>query len=249
MRAYIFVATLMLTAAPATATAQVVMRSEPAPVRAAADTDWYRSGDPVLHRGELFYPGGAQTFFQKDVMVMVGEFRGVPLYADPTLETGSIIYVPVEGALMQPYEKLRAGELAGTSGSRMPAYPAATSTELMVVPQAVATSGTRVPPEPIGELAPASETALAEAPPVAPVTPPRTEVIAPDRPGATRGAGIWIEWNDAVWNAAGPAVRVGPQMQRIGTYNGRAVFSGPDARTIWIETAQGMATPWKTASR
>lgn len=242
MRAHILVAALAFTALPAAATAQVVMRSEPAPVRAAGDADWYRAGEPVLHRGELFYPGGAQTFFQKDIMVLVGEFRGVPLYADPTLETGSIVYVPVEGALMQPYERLRAGELAGTSGSRMPAYPAATSTELMVVPQAVATSGTRVPPEPIGDLAPAAETALADAPPAARA---RTEVIAPDRPGATRGTGIWIEWNDAAWNAAGPAVRVGPQMKRIGTYNGRAVFSGPDARTIWIETAQGMATPWR----
>jgi hypothetical protein len=242
MRAYILAAALICTAVPSAASAQVVMRSEPAPARVAAETDWYRSGEPVLHRGELFYPGGAQTFFQKDVMVLVGEFRGVPLYADPTLETGSIVYVPVEGALMQPYEKLRAGELAGTSGSRMPSYPATTSTELMVVPQAVATSGTRVPPEPIGDLVPAAETALAEATPDAPS---RTEVIAPDRPGATRGTGIWIEWNDAAWNAAGPAVRVGPQMKRIGTYNGRAVFSGPDARTIWIETEQGMATPWK----
>lgn len=240
MRAHILAAALVLAAVPPVATAQVVMRSEPAPARAAGETDWYRTGEPVQHRGELFFPGGAQTFFQKDVMVLVGEFRGVPLYADPTLETGSIIYVPVEGALMQPYEKLRAGELAGTSGSRMPAYPATTSTELLVVPQAVATSGTRVPPEPIGDLAPAAETALAGAPPAA----PRAEVIAPDRPGAARGTGIWIEWNGSAWNAAGPAVRVGAQMTRIGTYNGRAVFSGPDARTIWIETAQGLVTPW-----
>ncbi len=241
MRAQILAAALVCISLPSAVTAQVAMRSEPAPARVAGDTDWYRAGEPVLHRGELFYPGGAQTFFQKDVMVLVGEFRGVPLYADPTLETGSIVYVPVEGALMQSYEKLRAGELAGTSGSRMPSYPATTSTELMVVPQAVAASGTRVPPEPIGDLAPAAETALAEAPPAAPA---RAEVIAPDRPGATRGTGIWIEWNGAAWNAAGPAVRVGPQMKRIGTYNGRALFSGPDARMIWIETAQGMATPW-----
>ena len=241
MRAQILAAALVCTAIPSAVTAQVVMRSEPAPASTAGDAAWYRAGEPVMHRGELFYPGGAQTFFQKDVMVLVGEYRGVPLYADPTLETGSIVYVPVEGALMQPYERLRVGELAGTSGSRLPSYPPSTSTELIVVPQAVATSGTRVPPEPIGDLDPAAATALAEAPP-APRA--RTEVIAPDRPGAPRGTGIWIEWNDAAWNAAGPAVRVGPQMKRIGTYNGRAVFSGPDARMIWIETAQGLVTPW-----
>jgi hypothetical protein len=242
MRARALAAVLILATLPTTATAQVVMRSEPAPSRVAGGTDWYRSGEPVLHRGELFYPGGAQAFFQKDVMVLVGEFRGVPVYADPTLETGSIIYVPVEGALMQPYERLRAGELAGTSGSRMPSYPAATSTELMVVPQAVV-AGTKVPAEPIGDLDPAAETALAEAPVVPAV---RVETIAPDRAaGEPRGTGIWIEWNGVAWNAAGPSVRVGAQMKRIGTYNGRAVFSGADERTIWVETAQGMATPWK----
>lgn len=245
MRAQIFAAALAVipvTLPSGSAAAQVVMRSEPAPAAVAGATDWYRAGEPVLHRGELFYPGGAQTFFQKDVMVFVGEFRGVPLYADPTLETGSRIYVPVEGALMQPYERLRAGELAGTSGSRLPAYPATTSTGLAVVPQAVATSGTRVPPEPIGDLAPAAETGLAQAPPAAPA---RTEVIAPDRPGAMRGTGIWIEWNGAAWNAAGPAVRVGSQLRPVGTYNGRTVYGGPDGRTIWIETAQGLATPWR----
>lgn len=240
MRAHV-AAALVFTALSSTATAQVVMRAEPAPVRVAGETSWYRAGEPVLHQGELFYPGGAQAFFQKDVMVLVGEFRGVPLYADPTLETGSIIYIPVEGALMQPYERLRTGDLAGTSGSRLPSYPAATSSELAVLPQAVTSSGARVPPEPIGDLAPAAETALADAPPAAPAN---VEVIAPDRPGATRGTGIWIEWNGAAWNAAGPATRIGPQMTRIGTYDGRAVFSGPDARTIWIETAQGLATPW-----
>lgn len=239
MRAHALAAVLILTTLPAAATAQVVMRSEPAPARVAGDTAWYRSGEPVLHRGELFYPGGAQAFFQKDVMVLVGEFRGVPLYADPTLETGSIIYVPVEGALVQPYERLRTGELAGTSGSRMPAYPASTSSELMVVPQTVV-AGTRVPAEPIGDLVPAADTA----PAVPAVSAARAEVFAPDRPGATRGAGIWIEWNGAAWNAAGPGVRIGPQLKRIGTYNGRAVFSGADARTIWVETAQGLATPW-----
>lgn len=244
MRAHVLAAALVFSGISSTAAAQVVMRAEPAPARVAGETSWYRAGEPVLHRGELFYPGGAQTFFQKDVMVLVGEFRGVPLYANPTVETGSIVYVPVEGALMQPYERLRTGDLAGTSGSRMPSYPAATSSELDVVPQVIASSGTRVPPEPIGDLAPAADTALAEAPAPATV---RVEVIAPDRPGATRGTGIWIEWNGAAWNAAGPAVRVGPQLTPIGTYNGRAVFSGPDAHTIWIETSQGLATPWRNS--
>src|SRR5690606_34494293 len=114
------------TLAPTAAGAQIVMRAEPVPSVLAGDTEWYRTGEPILHRGAQYYPAGAQTFFDGNLMVLVGEYRGVPLYADPTLETGSLVYVPVSGGLMQPYERLRTGDLAGTSGSRTPSYVPAT---------------------------------------------------------------------------------------------------------------------------
>ena len=212
-------------------------RAEPAPTAVAGDAAWYRAGEPVLHRGELYYPGGTQTFFNGNTMVLVGEFRGVPLYADPTLETGSIIYVPVSGKLMQPYELLREGDLAGTSGSRVPSYPPDTPSPISAADddvRPVATVGTRVPSPPLtGEdgraLAPAAS---------APV-----EVIAPSP--RVRGRGIWVEWNGVAWSAAGPAVRIGPQFTAIGTFNGRTVYRGAADGTIWIETAQGLATPWR----
>jgi hypothetical protein len=203
----------------------------------AGETDWYRAGEPVLHRGELFYPGGPQTFFDKNVMVLVGVFRGVALYADPTVETGSVVFVPVAGTLMQPYEKLREGDLAGTSGSSTPSYPPATPTGLETEPSTSAPVGTRLPAPPLGDSS-GPVTAAASGPPA------RVETIAPEP--ATRGTGIWIEWDGVAWNAGGPPVKIGPQLTRIGTYNGRAVFRGPGGENqIWVETAQGMATPWK----
>ena len=228
-------------ASPVGAAGQVNIRPEPAPVTMAGETDWYRAGEPVMYRGELFYPGGPQTFFDKNVMVLVGEFRGVPLYADPTVETGSVVFLPVAGTLMQRYEKLRAGDLAGTSGSSTPSYPPATSTALEIEPQAAGTAGTRLPPPPLGDSV-APDVGIARS---APTT---VETIAPER--ATRGTGIWIEWNGVAWNAAGAPVKIGPQLTRIGSYDGRAVFKGPGGDSqIWIETAQGMATPWRVQSR
>ena len=241
IRALLVAAALTL---PQTVSAQTVMRAEAAPATVAGDAAWYRAGEPVLHRGELYYPGGAQTFFDGNRMVLVGEFRGVPLYADPTLETGSFVYVPVSGKLLQPYERLRAGELAGTSGSRTPSYPPATPSPIVPAeedPRPVATVGTRVPSPPQRD---AAGRVLPPAQPVTVGQPTGVETIAPSR--ALRGRGIWIEWDGAAWSAAGPAVRIGPQLTAIGTFNGRTVYRGPGGDgTIWIEAAQGLATPWR----
>jgi len=217
---------VVVAASPSFAAAQSLIRPEPAPARVAGNEPWYRAGEPVTHRGDNFYPGGAQVFFNANVMVLAGEFRGVPIYVDPTLETGSIVYVPVGGGLMQPYEKLRAGDLAGTSGSRTPSFPTATASTLEVE-------------QPIGAIG-----VVAPAPPVGEPAPGRVVTIAPN--AASRGRGIWIEWEGDAYRAAGSSVRVGSQLVPIGSYNGRTVYRGPGGvDQIWIETAQGLATPWR----
>lgn len=222
-----------LAASPLIAAAQTTMRPEPAPARVAAHEAWYRAGEPVVHRGDAFYPAGPQVFFNPTVMVLAGEFRGVPIYVDPTVETGSMVYVPIGAGIMQPYEKLRAGELAGTSGSRPPSFPPAPATTLE--PQPVGTVGVIPPAPPVGETA-----ATAPALPA----PSRVITIAPNM--SSRGRGIWIDWNGQAWRAAGGSVRVGPQLVPIGTFNGRTVYRGPGGDgVIWIETAQGLATPWR----
>ena len=227
---------VVLVASPSLALAQTLMRPEPPPSRVAGTEAWYRAGEPVLYRGQAFYPAGAQVFFNPNVMVLVGEFRGVPVYVDPTIETGSIVYLPIGGGMMQPYEKPRVGELAGTSGSRTPSFPPATATTLE--PQPVAMAGVVPPAPPLVD--------ATGAPVIAPRTPAPARVVTIAPNSTARGRGIWIDWNGQAWRAAGGSVRVGPQLVPIGTYNGRTVYRGPGGNgTIWIETAQGLATPWR----
>ena len=222
---------------PAVTPAQVVMRPERAPARVAGHEAWFLAGEPLMFRGQWYYPAGAQVFFDATVMVLAGEYRGIPLYVDPTIETNSLVYLPVGSGLMQPYERPRVDELAGTSGSRTPSFPPGTPSPIGEESVAVGTTGTVPPPPPIGEspLAGAARRA---------VRPSTLVTIAPS--GSTPGRGIWIDWNGTSWRAAGRAVRVGPQLVPIGTFNGRSVFRGPaDANTIWIETTQGLAAPWQ----
>ncbi len=55
-------------------------------------------------------------FFSGDQMVRTGYYNGVPLYADTTIEPYSVVLVPVGRGQMRPYERIRDGELAGTTG-------------------------------------------------------------------------------------------------------------------------------------
>ena len=222
---------------PVISSAQVVIRPEREPARVAGQEAWYRAGHPILYRGELFYPAGAQVFFNATVMVLSGEYRGVPLYVVPTQETNSLVYVPIGNGLMQPYERPRTGDLAGTSGSRTPSFPPETPSPVAEGAVPVGTAGVIPPAPPMGD-SPFAAAATSRTPAAS-----RVVTIAPQ--GTSRGRGIWIQWNGDAWRAAGAAVRVGPQFVAIGTLNGRTVYRGPDDRTIWIETAQGLAAPWR----
>lgn len=230
---------VVMSAPPAAAAAQVVIRPEREPARVAGQQSWYRAGEPVMYRGELYYPAGAQVFFNPTVMVLAGEYRGVPLYVDPTVETGSVVLLPIGNGQMQPYERLRTGDLAGTSGSRSPSFPPETASALRADTVAVGTTGLVPPAPPVGDTPPTTAVARGAAPAAAVTT-----TIAPA--GTSRGRGIWIDWQGQSWRAAGGAVRVGPQLVPIGTLNGRTVYRGAEgAGTIWIETAQGLASPWR----
>lgn len=235
---------VLIVASPTAAAAQVQILPERPPERVATDTAWYKAGEPVIYRGSAFYPAGSQVFFDGLLMKLAGEYRGVPLYIDPTIEPGSIVYVPVGNGMLQPYEKVRAGDLAATSGSRTPQFPVAAATPVPQPMDPVGTSGNvgavTVPPVAVGTT---GVTPRAAAAPRRAPSRPRSETIAPAR--GPRNSGIWVDWNGASWRASGTAVRVGSQFVPIGTYDGRVVYRGPGGdRTIWIETAQGLAVPW-----
>src|SRR5258705_10623805 len=113
--------TLLLVAAPAAA--QIQSRPTDAPIVTAENEAWYVNGEPIQFAGDLFYQAGADVFFNGNTMVRSGNFNGVPLYTDTTREPYSVVFVPIGRGLMQPYERPRQGNLAGTTASRTPSFP------------------------------------------------------------------------------------------------------------------------------
>jgi hypothetical protein len=124
------VVAVMVALAGRHAETQVYRHETPPPLVTAAGEAWQVNGEPVFYAGNYYYPAGATVFFDGKVMVRTGVYRGVPLYADVTLEPYSIVYVPIGGAIMRPYERRREGDLAGTVGSRTPSFPIDRAVEL-----------------------------------------------------------------------------------------------------------------------
>src|SRR5262245_38227637 len=105
------------------AQAQVFQFQTPPPQITAASADWQLNGEPVVWMGVPYYPTAERYFFDGNVMMQVGSYQGVPLYADATQEPNSMLLVPISQGLMRRYERLRTGNLAGTAPSRTTRYP------------------------------------------------------------------------------------------------------------------------------
>jgi hypothetical protein len=104
----------------------------------ANNESWYINREPLQFAGDLYYPAGAGVFFDGNTMVRSGHYNGVPLYTDTTLEPYSVVYVPLERGVMQPYERLRQGSLAGTTASRAPSFPVSATASSTPLPGASA---------------------------------------------------------------------------------------------------------------
>ena len=92
-------------ALPTVGRAQVGSFETPPPRVTAAGAAWQIQGEALIFAGSLYYPTGPNVFFDRAVMVRTGVYQGVPLYADATLEPYSIVYVPIGGMTMRPYER------------------------------------------------------------------------------------------------------------------------------------------------
>src|SRR5690242_12679083 len=114
---------VLLLAFAAPAAAQISSRPTDPPLVTAAAESWYQLREPLQLAGELYYPAGAAQFFNGNTMVRTGHYNGIPIYADTTVEPFSIVLVPISRGLLQPYERRRSGDLAGTTGSRAPSFP------------------------------------------------------------------------------------------------------------------------------
>lgn len=255
----ILAAALMM---PVRALAQSTLQPTPRPVVTAENEGWYLAGEPITYAGNFYYPAGAQVFFNGSEMVRSGFYLGIPLYSRTTAEPYSVVYVPLAGGLMQPYERRRAGDVAGTVGSTAPEYPVVIAAEQ----RGDVTAG----PAGIAQAAaPPTEAPFAYQPATAPranvVYVPFPELARPARvgtggtrgyrataPGRSRTAlkpkglnGMYIEYDHRRWFSSGPAVLLaGDRFTRVGDYRGFDVYQeqgkGPD--TIYVQLAQGVRT-------
>jgi len=176
-----------------------------------------------LFGGSAYYPSGPTVFFDGSVMVRSGSFDGVPIYIDPTREPSNVVYVPVAGGQMRPYERRRADQIADT------AFPAP-------APPPRATEST-LPPTRAGlsQLAPQTDSSLDRT--VAAAGQPAIESV----PRARANRGVWIEFGGRVWVAAGAARANWPgRFDQIGTHYGFPVYQeSGHADQIYVPSVLG----------
>ena len=238
----LFIALALVASTPAFA--QVYNRPTDPPIVSAENESWYRQGSPLQFAGDLFYPAGARVFFNGNVMVRTGHYNGVPLYADTTIEPYSIVFVPIGRGLMQPYERPRRGEIAGTTGSRTPSFPVQIFTGGGAIPVA-AVSPTNLP-LPIGDInAFTPESRAVSARPVASpqTTQPEVPLLRPEN-----NEGVWVMFAGYKWISAGPAVPLrASEFQLVGDYAGFPVFTRQRIRedVIYIPSRAGLLAPYR----
>ena len=244
---------LFLTAAvlfPKSGNAQVFSFRTPPPTVSAAGADWQINSDPIVVAGIVYYPTRGFRMFDGQVMTQVGVFDRVPVYADTTLEPYSLIYVPIGGARMRQYERRRAGELAGTTGSRPPSFPVVVATERAPFEPEPGTSGASAT---VGGgvrtdtavVAASGRTEILVPSAVGTVggpdrsRPRRSSIESIARPGAANG--VWLEFDGSRWYADGPAAAFSPdRLEPVGDYRGFAVYRDRTSRKneIWISVVK-----------
>ena len=254
------------------AEAQVFLRDSAPPTVTGEHESWYLSGGPVSYGGGIYHPAGATIHFVRNEMVRTGILGNTPIYVRTTQEPGSVIYVPLAGGLMRPYERRRSGELAGTVGSSAPSFVVALpSAEL---PDGAVT-GLQAPAPPTGAALPVVMSgsmplspAAADLPTDSPVpsvaaSPVGTSGFMPlssNRPARTRVEtarrpiglnNLFIEFQNARWFAAGPAVEFSPaRFTPVGEHRGFAVYQETGRTgTIYLsllDGAPGLVAPYQT---
>lgn len=236
------------------AAAHVQSRPTDPPIVTAENKSWCRLRELLQVAGELYYPAGPAVFFDGNRMVRTGHCNGAPLYADTTLEPFSIVYVPIGRALMQPYERLRRGPLAGTAGSQTPALPAPITPDRSVLPMApISPTAPSQPPGAISVFTPepgagTAGRALAQMATPQAAAPPADGSVGVVRLGRPESNdGIWISFTGRRWIARGPAVSLElSKYARIGECAGFPVYARREGEpdVIYVPSGTGLFTPY-----
>jgi len=237
----------LLLIAPA-AHAQLLDQPTPPPTITADNEPWFVDRTPILLGGNYYFPAGSQVHFNQNEMVRTGFYDRIPLYVKTTLEPRSVIFVPVTGGLMQPYERRRSGDLAGTEGSSAPSFPIQNPAE-----QAAQVQPIRAPGPPIGTSSlignsPSSAVDRASEP-----IPSRGEAAATtgSMPAARVRIGgrpeglnnVFISFDNQRWFNSGPAVPLDTTLKKVGTLHDLPVYArSARPTTIYVPVSQGVTS-------
>lgn len=246
--------------------------STPPPETTADNEGWYSSGAPITLGGVPYYPSGPVAHFNRNEMVFTGVFDRTPVYRRTTEEPGSIVYVPLRGGLVRPYERRRSGELAGTVGSTAPSFPVVLpSAEASRIASGVPGAAWLAGPAPVGTTGflYGTPSGVYEPAPVARASIPVPvgtagggvveAAVVPVRSVPVRLAtvreptglnSVFISYAGIRWYAAGPAVEFSAErFARAGEYRGIGVYEAPGQEdTIYVATIAGepgLLVPYK----
>lgn len=227
---------LVAAAAAPAAMSQAVAVREPYPEVTAAGREWLRDGAPILFAGQPYFPAGPAVHYQPDLMLPTGSYDGVPLYADTSLEPYSQVLVPIGRGLLQPYERRRDGEMAGTTGSRTPSFPVPLRPDVPLQGSAWQDDSPAQGPR-----------RAARAPIAAPPEERQAGIVSARTPQGNRG--IWIRYEGRRWEAAGEAVALEPTFKKVGEYHGFPVYARDAASSlIYLPSRHDMVAPYKAAA-
>jgi hypothetical protein len=262
MRARQLLVVVLLVVVAAIARAQVDWQPTAPPLVTAQNEPWFLRADPIIWSGTYFYQAGAMVFFNGYQMVRSGSFRGVPLYTDATRDAVSVIYVPLPHGLMQPYERRRSGQLAGTSGNTAPSFPTDIGAQAAMTEEGIAVDLVQnpgppdfAPPYDVGSLmgrVPSTGTepqaALPSVSREALEVGGRSIVYAPRTGARPRGLNsVWVDFEGRRWFAGERAEVFDPsKFSERGSYQGFAVYVRKgESGVIYIPAVPGLVTPYK----
>jgi hypothetical protein len=239
-------------------------RATDTPQVSAANESWFQLREPIVYAGEAYYPAGAAVFFNGNEMVRTGHYNGVPVYMNATLDPYSIVYVPAGRGLMQPYERLRRGELAGSTGSRPPSFTTAllpngplpsmaagAPTNLPLTGGAIGSFTPEVFAPAVAVAAPACSCAAPEATTAVAAALPEpfrfdgVAVLSARRPD--NNDGLWVWYANATWVGRGVAEPYTSAFTKVGEHAGfpvyRKIETGDDV--IFLPSRGGLMAPYR----